>query len=63
MRLPLFWLTDYVDPQLEPAKLAERLDMTGTEVDAHPHARRHRAGQLRRRPRARRASSTRTPTG
>jgi phenylalanyl-tRNA synthetase beta chain len=33
MRLPLFWMTDYVDPGLEPAKLAERLDMTGTEVD------------------------------
>ena len=33
MRLPLFWMTDYVDPQLPPAKLAERLDLTGTEVD------------------------------
>jgi phenylalanyl-tRNA synthetase beta chain len=33
MRLPLFWMTDYVDPGLSPAKLAERLDMTGTEVD------------------------------
>ena len=33
MRLPLFWMTDYVDPQLAPAELAERLAMTGTEVD------------------------------
>ncbi len=33
MRLPLFWMTDYVDPGLSPAKLAERLDLTGTEVD------------------------------
>jgi phenylalanyl-tRNA synthetase beta chain len=33
MRLPLFWMTDYVDPGLPAAKLAERLDLTGTEVD------------------------------
>src|SRR4051794_29794709 len=33
MRLPLFWLTDYVDPQLELSKLADRLDMTGTVVE------------------------------
>src|ERR1700749_1405603 len=33
MRLPLFWMTDYVDPQLDVAKLSERLDLTGTEVD------------------------------
>src|SRR5919198_4488458 len=33
MLLPLFWLTDYVDPQLDAAKLAERLDMTGTAVE------------------------------
>ena len=38
MRLPLFWLTDYVDPGLEPFKLAERLDMTGTAVERiHTH--------------------------
>jgi len=38
MRLPLFWLTDYVDPQLEPFKLADRLDMTGTAVERiHTH--------------------------
>ena len=33
MRLPLFWMTDYVDPGLTPSALAERLAMTGTEVD------------------------------
>jgi len=33
MRLPLFWMTDYVDPGLAPAELAARLAMTGTEVD------------------------------
>src|SRR3954468_6056962 len=38
MRLPLFWLTDYVDPGLEASKLAERLDMTGTAVERiHTH--------------------------
>ena len=31
--LPLFWLNDYVDPRLGVAELAERLDMTGTEVE------------------------------
>ncbi len=33
MLLPLFWLKDYVDPRLGVAELAERLDMTGTEVE------------------------------
>src|SRR4051812_22487791 len=38
MRLPLFWLTDYVDPGLPAAKLADRLDMTGTAVERiHTH--------------------------
>lgn len=38
MRLPLFWLTDYVDPGMEASKLASRLAMTGTEVDrVHAH--------------------------
>ena len=55
MRLPLFWLTDYVDPGLEASKLATRLAMTGTEVDrVHTHGV-DRARLLRRRPRARRA--------
>jgi phenylalanyl-tRNA synthetase beta chain len=33
VRLPLLWLHDYVDPGLEPVALAERLAMTGTEVE------------------------------
>jgi phenylalanyl-tRNA synthetase beta chain len=33
MRLPLLWLNDYVDPRLPPVALAERLAMTGTEVE------------------------------
>ena len=33
MKLPLFWLNDYVDPALQASKLAARLAMTGTEVD------------------------------
>ncbi len=33
MRLPLLWLHDYANPGLEASKLAERLAMTGTEVD------------------------------
>src|SRR3954454_17809905 len=38
MRLPLFWLTDYVNAGLEASTLAERLDMTGTVVERiHAH--------------------------
>jgi phenylalanyl-tRNA synthetase beta chain len=38
MRLPLLWLNDHVDPGLEPGQLADRLAMTGTEVDRiHRH--------------------------
>ncbi len=33
MKLPLFWLTDYVDPGLEASALAVRLAMTGTEAE------------------------------
>ncbi len=33
MRVPLSWLHDYVRPELAPAALAERLAMTGTEVE------------------------------
>ena len=32
MRLPLDWMRDYVDPPLTTDELAERLDLTGTEV-------------------------------
>ncbi|MFL5819494.1 MAG: phenylalanine--tRNA ligase subunit beta [Solirubrobacteraceae bacterium] len=33
MRVPVSWLHDYCHPPLEPARLAERLDMTGTKVE------------------------------
>ncbi|MBF6591090.1 MAG: phenylalanine--tRNA ligase subunit beta [Ktedonobacterales bacterium] len=33
MRIPYSWLKDYVDVELEPAALAERLTMAGLEVD------------------------------
>ena len=33
MRVPLNWLRSYADPGLSAGELAERLDMTGTEVE------------------------------
>ncbi len=33
MRVPLAWLREYCDPDLSAEELAERLDMTGTEVE------------------------------
>jgi phenylalanyl-tRNA synthetase beta chain len=33
MNVPYSWLREYCDPGLEPAELAERLVMTGTEVE------------------------------
>jgi phenylalanyl-tRNA synthetase beta chain len=33
MRVPYWWLKEYCDPGVEPAQLAERLAMTGTEVE------------------------------
>jgi phenylalanyl-tRNA synthetase beta chain len=33
MRVPYSWLREYCDPGIEPAELAERLAMTGTEVE------------------------------
>jgi phenylalanyl-tRNA synthetase beta chain len=33
MRVPFSWLREYCDPDLEPAALADRLVMTGTEVE------------------------------
>ena len=33
MRVPLEWLHEYCAPPLDAQKLAERLAMTGTEVD------------------------------
>ena len=37
MRVPLNWLHEYTKPQLDAAKLAERLAMTGTEVERVEH--------------------------
>ncbi|MFL5856318.1 MAG: phenylalanine--tRNA ligase subunit beta [Solirubrobacteraceae bacterium] len=37
MRLPLAWLRDYCDPPLTTEDLAERLDLTGTEVGFVEH--------------------------
>jgi phenylalanyl-tRNA synthetase beta chain len=37
MRLPISWLHDYVDPGLTPRELADRLAMTGTEVERIHH--------------------------
>jgi len=33
MRVPYSWLQEYCDPGIEPGELAERLAMTGTEVE------------------------------
>ncbi|HEX7244606.1 MAG TPA: phenylalanine--tRNA ligase subunit beta [Solirubrobacterales bacterium] len=33
MRVPYSWLQEYCDPDMEPGALAERLAMTGTEVE------------------------------
>lgn len=32
MRVPMSWLNEYCDTGLEPAVLAEKMAMTGTEV-------------------------------
>ena len=37
MRVPLSWLHDHCAPDLEPAALAERLDLTGTKVERIHH--------------------------
>jgi len=37
MKVPLEWLTEYADPGLAAGELAERLAMTGTEVDRVLH--------------------------
>jgi phenylalanyl-tRNA synthetase beta chain len=37
MRVPLSWLTEHCDPGMEPEALAERLAMTGTEVERVSH--------------------------
>jgi len=45
MRLPLFWLRDYCDPPLTTEELADRLDLSGTEVGWIEH---HGVGALHR---------------
>jgi phenylalanyl-tRNA synthetase beta chain len=37
MRAPLSWLREYCDPGLDPEQLADRLVMTGTEVERLDH--------------------------
>ncbi|MBV8217614.1 MAG: phenylalanine--tRNA ligase subunit beta, partial [Solirubrobacterales bacterium] len=37
MRVPLQWLREYVDPPLDTHALADRLTMTGTNVEAIHH--------------------------
>ena len=37
MRVPISWLNDYVAPELSSAELAERLALTGTEVERVEH--------------------------
>jgi phenylalanyl-tRNA synthetase beta chain len=43
MRVPIAWLHEYCDPALDPHALAERLAMTGTEVERVEH---HGVGAL-----------------
>jgi phenylalanyl-tRNA synthetase beta chain len=43
MKVPVTWLTEYCDPGLEPRELAERLAMTGTEVERVTH---HGVGEV-----------------
>ena len=37
MRVPISWLGEYCAPALDPGELAERLAMTGTEVERVEH--------------------------
>ncbi len=37
MRVPLTWLREHVDPALDAAGIAERLDLTGTELERIEH--------------------------
>ncbi len=37
MRVPLSWLREYCDPDLDVAGIEERLTMTGTKVEAIHH--------------------------
>ena len=37
MRVPLEWLNEYCRPQMDTQKLAQRLALTGTEVERIEH--------------------------
>ena len=39
MRVPYSWLREYCDPGMPAGELAERLAMTGTEVERVDHRR------------------------
>ncbi len=38
MRVPMHWLSEYCDPGMAPERLADRLSMSGTEVERIVHA-------------------------
>ena len=62
MRVPLSWLREFVDVDLTPEALAERLTLLGMEVKGIDALGR-RLAERRRRRAARRSSATRAPTG
>ena len=62
MRVPLSWLRDYVDVDLTPEQLAERLTLLGMEVKGD-RAVGERLAERRRRRAADASRSTRAPTG
>ena len=62
MRVPLSWLRDYVDVQLTPEQLAERLTLLGHGGQGRRGVGR-RLAERRRRRAARRRDATRAPTG
>ena len=62
MKVPLSWLREYVDVDLTPEQLAERLTLLGMEVKGiDPLGR--RLAERRRRRAARRSRAIRAPTG
>ena len=63
MRVPYSWLREYCDPGIGAEELAERLAMTGTEVERVGAVGPPVGRGLRRRQGARAPSSTPTPTG
>ena len=63
MRVPFSWLREYCDPGIDAGPLAERLAMTGTEVERVGVRRAARGGGLRDRQGAWSARSTPTPIG